>query len=257
MSILISQHGYALYITLDRMHKHNTIDEELISNLQQILDDAHKNPTLRAIVLNSNGPHFSAGADFAWMQRMATTNYAENLADAKRFAKLIYTLYHSPIPTIVMVQGNAIGGGAGLVAACDIAIAADNAQFCFSEVKWGLLPAMISPYVIKAIGARAAQHLFLSAERIDAQRALELQLVHYCVNNATLREFTDDYVAKLMQSAPQAIRATKALLHKIQDHEIDANIQEITAVAIAQQRLSKEGQCGISAFLNKSIPAWD
>ena len=169
MSDVLSElQEHVLLITLNRIKKHNAFDDTLLNDLQLILDHAQDNQQVRVIILKSNGRHFSAGADLAWMQRMATFSEEENLADAKRLAHLMYSLYNSKKPTIAMVQGAAMGGGAGLVAACDVAIASHTAHFCFSEVKLGLIPAVISPYVIKAIGARAATSLFMSAELFDA-----------------------------------------------------------------------------------------
>ena len=168
MSDILSEvQGHVLLITLNRMSKHNAFDDTLLADLQRTLDSARDNPSVHVIILKANGRHFSAGADIAWMQRMADFSEAENLADAKGLARLMDSLYHHPKPTIAMVQGAAIGGGAGLVAACDIAIAADTAYFCFSEVKLGLIPAVISPYVIKAIGERTAVGLFMSAETFN------------------------------------------------------------------------------------------
>lgn len=257
MAILLNdtQH-HVHFITLNRIDKHNAFDDKLLAELQIILDQAIANPSIRVIVLKANGQHFSAGADLAWMQRMATFSEAENLADAKVLAHVMYTLHHSPKPTIAMVQGAAFGGGAGLVAACDIAIAAHSARFCFSEVKLGLIPAVISPYVIKAIGERTAAGLFMRAETFDAQRAVELQLVQHCIPDAELLAYTLNYAQQIAQMAPNAVSASKALVRHIAGQPINEALQHLTAALIAKQRVSAEGQQGIQAFLNKETPIW-
>lgn len=246
-----------LYITFNRVEKHNAFDDTLLHALQEVLDDAETNERVRVIVLKANGPHFSAGADVAWMQRMITLSEADNRADATILARVVYTLYKSSKPTLAMVQGAALGGGAGLVAACDIAIAADSAHFCFSEVKLGLIPAVISPYVIRAIGERAATWLFMSAEPFDAQRALSLQLVHHCVPENTLLLTTQNYAKKLSKLAPGALCASKALVRDVAGRAIDDTLQALTATKIAHQRVSAEGQRGLRAFLNKEPLDWN
>lgn len=241
-----------LLVTLNRVTKHNAFDDILLSDLQLILDNAQHNPDVSIIVLKANGRHFSAGADLAWMQRMAQFSEEENIADATILAKLMYTLHHHPKPTIAMVQGAAIGGGAGLVAACDIAIAASTASFCFSEVKLGLIPAVISPYVIKAIGERATLGLFMSAETFDARRAFELQLVQHCVSEEELSSYTLHYAKQIAQWPAGAVKAAKLLVRQIANQPINDKLQELTASLIAKQRVSLEGQNGLKTFLEKS-----
>ena len=252
MSDVLSEiQGHVLLITLNRINKRNAFDDILLADLQLILDQAHDNPQIRVIVLKANGQHFSAGADLAWMQRMAHFSEEENVADAKILARVMYSLYHSQKPTIAMVQGAAMGGGAGLVAACDIAIAAITARFCFSEVKLGLIPAVISPYVIKAIGERTAAGLFMSAETFDAKRAFELQLIQHYVAEEELLSYTLNYAAQIAQWPPNAVSAAKSLVRQVAAHPINDELQHITATLIAKQRVSAEGQRGLQAFLNK------
>ena len=248
---------HVLILTLNRTQKHNAFDDALLSQLQTQLDAAAENPAIRAIMLRANGRHFSAGADLAWMQRMAGFSEAENVADAKALAKLLATLHHSKKPTIAVVQGAAFGGGAGLVAACDIAIAADTAQFCFSEVKLGLVPAVISPYVIRAIGARAASWLFMSADKIDAPTALNLNLIHRSVPEEELPCYAHQYARQLSLLAPGAVQAAKQLVHDVAEKPIDTKLQDLTAKIIAKKRGSPEGQKGMLAFLNKETPTWE
>lgn len=249
--ILTELQNHILLITLNRVAKHNAFDDVLLTTLQSILDKASINPEVQVIILKANGCHFSAGADLIWMQRMAEFTEAENLADAMILSRVMYTLYHSKKPTIAMVHGGAYGGGAGLAAACDIVIAAHSARFCFSEVKLGLIPAVISPYVIKAIGERAAACLFMSAETIDAKRASALQLVHYCVPDEELLTYTLTYAKKITQWPTEAVRDAKALVRLVANQPIDDKLQQTTAALIAKKRVSSEGQQGIQAFLNK------
>ena len=251
LNLLTEIKNQVFFMTLNRMEKHNAFDDELILTLQQALNDAIQNSDVRVIVLRANGKNFSAGADLAWMQRMASFTEAENLADAQQLANLLFTLYTCPKPTLAMVQGAAFGGGAGLVAACDIAIAADSARFCFSEVKLGLIPAVISPYVIRAIGERAATWLFMSAETIDAERAANLNLIQYHVKDEALLSYTMDYVTKLINLPAEALQDCKALVRTVTNNPIDTALQTKTAGLIAKKRCSAEGQAGLQAFLNK------
>lgn len=249
--LIIELKGHIFCMTLNRVEKHNAFDDKLILSMQKALDEAIQNPDVRVILLKSNGKHFSAGADLAWMQRMASFTEAENLADAKQLARLLYTFSESPKPTIAMIQGAAFGGGAGLAAACDIAIAAENARFCFSEVKLGLIPAVISPYVIRAIGERSARWLFMSAETIDASRALQLNLIQQCISEENLLKHTLAYAQQLTELPQKALQDCKSLVSLIAPCAIDDVLQHKTASLIAKKRASVEGQAGLQAFLNK------
>lgn len=255
-NLLVELQNHIQLITFNRTEKHNAFDDVLLTELQTALDNAQQNPMVRVIVLKSNGSHFSAGADVNWMKRMAQFTEAENQADAHILARVMYTLYHCIKPTIAMVQGAAFGGGAGLVAACDIAIAAETAKFCFSEVKLGLIPAVISPYVLKAIGERAATWLFMSAEIIDAKRALELQLVQHCVTEDTLLSYTLKYATQLTELPPRAVCEAKSLIRQVADLPINETLQTLTASLIAKKRVSTEGQQALQAFLNKEKITW-
>lgn len=244
-------------LTLNRVSKHNAFDNHLLAEMQTQLDAAIANPQIRVIVLKANGKHFSAGADLAWMQDMARFSEAENLTDALVLGNLMYTLNQSPKPTLAMVHGAAFGGGAGLAAACDITIAASSARFCFSEVKLGLIPAVISPYVVNAIGERNAKALFMSAEVFDATKALNLNLVQHCVPDEDLLEFTLNYATQISNNAPEAVRASKKLAAQVANQTIDQELVHFTASLIAQKRVSREGQHGLNAFLNKETPNWN
>lgn len=249
--------GHVFILTLNRIAKHNAFDDALLENIQTELDIAETNTNVRVILLRANGHDFSAGADLHWMQRMAEFSEAENLADAHRLSRLLNTLYQSKKPTIAAVQGAAFGGGAGLVAACDIAIAAHTAHFCFSEVKLGLIPAVISPYVIRAIGARAATWLFTSAERIDATTALRIGLVQQVVDETILPTHAHQYARKIATHAPQAVLEAKQLVATVSNLPIDSSLEMLTATHIAKKRASEEAKKGITAFLNKTTPVWD
>lgn len=255
--LLTEQHTNVLIITLNRVDKQNAFDDALLNSLQLILDEAINNPLVRVIILKSNGKHFSAGADLHWMQRMANFSEEENLNDAMGLAYLMRTLHECPKPVIAVVQGAAFGGGAGLAAACDIVIAATTARFCFSEVKLGLIPAVISPYVVKAIGERAAKWLFMSAEIIDAPTAKQLNLVHYCLEEDKLWSFAFDYAHQIASLAPEAVIACKSLVNTVANQPITDDLVAKTASLIAKKRVSPEGQQGLQAFLNKTIPSWN
>ncbi|MCE0723324.1 MULTISPECIES: enoyl-CoA hydratase-related protein [Legionella] len=251
----IQDHLYLL--TLNRVSKHNAFDNQLLSEMQHQLDAAIANSNVRVIVLKANGKHFSAGADLAWMQNMARYNEEENLKDAMVLGNLMYTLNKSPKPTLAMVHGSAFGGGAGLAAACDITIASQSARFCFSEVKLGLIPAVISPYVVQAVGERSAKALFMSAEVFDAAKALSLHLVQHCVPEENLLEFTLNYAKQISNNAPDAVRASKQLASYVANKKINDELVYYTASLIAQKRVSAEGQQGLNAFLKKETPNWN
>ncbi len=247
--MLIEHQGPLLLLTFNRVDKHNAFDEKVIAELQRALDEAQSDQTVRVIILKSEGKHFSAGADLDWMRRMAQFTESENRADAEAFAHVMFTLYQSQVPTIAMVQGGAYGGGVGLIAACDLAIASQSARFCFSEVKLGLIPAVISPYVIQAIGPRAASWLFISAEEFDAKRAYELQLIQHCVADDNLLAFTLNYAKNLAQLPRQAVCEAKSLVRQVQGKPIDKKLLSLTAELIAKKRVSTEGQAALQAFL--------
>lgn len=256
--LLLTEFQHQIFIlTLNRIDKHNAFDDNLLAALQHKLDEAISNPDVRIIILKANGKHFSAGADLSWMQRMAQFTEEENLRDAMVLARVMYTLNSSPKPTLAVVQGAAFGGGAGLAAACDITIAATTARFCFSEVKLGLIPAVISPYVIKAIGERAAKRLFMTAETFDAEQAKQLGLVHYTIAENELEEFSLNLAEQMTKLAPLAVRDCKNLVDTVANQTINEELLHYTATLIAKKRVSAEGQQGLHAFLNKETPHWN
>lgn len=242
-------------LTLNRPDRHNAFDDAVIASLTQALAHLGTRRDVRLVVLASTGRSFSAGADLAWMQRMAGYTEAENRRDAAGLANLLFTLDRLPKPTLAVVQGNAFGGGVGLVACCDIAIAADRSKFALTEVRLGLTPATISPYVVRAIGPRHARRLFLTAEPIGALRAQEIGLAHEVVPEADLDAARDRIIENLLLGAPQAQSEAKSLVWLAESPINESLIQE-TSHRIAARRASQEGREGLAAFLQKRPPNW-
>ncbi|WP_081960787.1 enoyl-CoA hydratase-related protein [Nitrincola sp. A-D6] len=244
-------------LVLNRPEKHNAFDDGMIAALIEKLDEAEQNSSLHILLLRSEGKHFSAGADLGWMKRMANNSHAENLTDASELARLMDKLNHFSKPVIGLIQGAAYGGAVGLTACCDMVIASRDARFCLSEVKIGLMPAVISPYVIRAIGERQARRYFISAEVFDAETAQQLGLVHQLVDSATdLAEAANSFIAQLNQNSPQAMQAAKSLIFAVSHRPISKQVIDETTQRIADIRVSDEGQEGLSAFLNKRRPNW-
>ncbi|MCX7115881.1 MAG: enoyl-CoA hydratase-related protein [Gammaproteobacteria bacterium] len=250
MSPLLTHHTAGVTsLILNRPDKRNAFDETLIEALTTALRQAIQDDATQVIVLKAQGKHFSSGADLSWMQRMSQASFEDNLQDAKQLATLLHELYHCPKPTIAQVQGATYGGGLGLIAACDIGIAEHNATFCFSEVKLGLIPATISPFIIEAIGVKAAKWLFMSAESFNAERARSLQLIQHCVAIDELDAFTARYALNLTQLPQQAVKACKSLVQQVSQHPINSTLLELTARLIAEQRQTAEAKSLIRAFL--------
>ena len=213
-------------------------------------------PSVRCIVLAANGPAFCAGADLNWMRRMADYTRAENLADAGALAEMLRVLYACPKPTVARVQGDVYAGGMGLAAICDVLVAVEGATFCLSEARLGLLPATISPYVIRAMGAQAARRYMVTAERFSAAQAQALGLVHELATAEALDAKVDDIVATLVNNGPAAARACKALVRDVAGQPLTAELRADTARRIADIRASDEGREGLASFLNKRAPNW-
>lgn len=243
-------------ITLNKPDAHNAFDDTMIVELTKALKDFEKNPQVKVIILAANGKSFCAGADLNWMRRMANYSLDENLADANALAELMRTLNFLKKPTIALVQGAAYGGGVGLVACCDIAIATADANFCLSEVKIGLIPAVISPYVIAAMGERAARRYFLTAEKFSAEFALGFGLIHSIVDQNQLKTAGIELAKLLLANSPQAITTAKKLIQTISGRPINNDLITETAAMIAEIRVSEEGQEGLQAFIEKRKPKW-
>lgn len=243
-------------VTLNRPEKHNAFDDAVIAQLREAFDALADRDDVRVVVLASEGKNFSAGADLGWMQRMAEYDYEHNLSDAQLLAGMLKALHDLPQPTIARVQGAAFGGAVGLVSCCDMAVADAGASFCLSEVKIGLIPATISPYVIRAMGERAARRYFTTAERFSAVQAQRIGLVSEVADADGLDEVLAGLVTALLQNGPVAVRESKRLVVDVAGREISAELIDDTCERIAHIRVSQEGQEGLGAFLNKRKAGW-
>jgi methylglutaconyl-CoA hydratase len=244
-------------VWLNRPERHNAFHEGLLAELPRCLAGLSQDPTVRAIVLAGRGRNFCAGADLEWMQQQARADYDANLEDARRLAWMLRTLAQLPKPTIARVHGVALGGGLGLVAACDIAIAARETSFGTTEVRLGLTPSTIAPYVIAAIGERAARRYFLSGERFDANEALRIGLIHEAVDADALDARLEQLLAALRSAGPAAQAHCKRLLASLRGHDaFDPQVAEQTARSIAEVRAGQEAREGIAAFFAKRKPSW-
>jgi methylglutaconyl-CoA hydratase len=244
-------------VVLNYPEKRNAFDDLIIRRLIDALEQVARDDDTRVVIVRSEGKHFSAGADLAWMRRMAGNTREENLADARQLAKLMSTLNHLPKPVIGLVQGAAFGGAVGLAACCDIVIATEDAKFCLSEVKLGLIPATISPYVVRAIGERQARRYFLTAEVFSAEKAQELGLVHIvCDDKDSAWTVCNELIDQLTSNGPQAISAAKKLIFDVSQQPLTPELIDMTSQRIADIRVSDEGQEGLGAFLDKRPAAW-
>jgi methylglutaconyl-CoA hydratase len=251
-SLLVEEAGGVLSVTLNRPDVHNAFNEELIAEAVELFGGIGARDA-RAVVLRGSGANFCAGADLNWMSRMVQYTRDENIRDSAQLAKMYALINECPLPVIGRIQGAAIGGGVGLVAVCDIVVAARDAKFGLSEVKLGILPAVISPYVIGKIGETHARALFLTGERFDAERALRIGLVHRVADDVD--DAVDEIVKQLTTSGPQAVRECKKLIAHVAASDL-AEAIPYTIEAIAERRVSEEGQAGMSAFLKKEKPPW-
>jgi methylglutaconyl-CoA hydratase len=248
--------GGVVWLTLDRPEVHNAFDDRLIAELTEELERLGADDGVRVVVLTGAGRSFSAGADLNWMRRTASYGEAENLADARALAKLMQTLHELPKPTIARVPGAALGGGTGLVACCDIVVASAQATFGTTEVRLGLIPAVIGPYVLAAIGPRQARRLMLTGERISAAEAVRLGLVHEVLPSEQLDAAIERIAGELLKSGPAALAAAKRLIRDLGGRPIDLPLIDDTAKRIASLRATSEAREGVGAFLEKRPPAW-
>lgn len=255
-SILVQQTDAVATVTLNRPDTRNAFNEEMISELQSAFAQLGGKVDVRVIVLAAAGSAFCAGADLHWMQKMAQYSLEENRADAAQLAAMLHTIYTCPKPVIAKIQGDCYAGGMGLAAVCDIAVGVDIAQFCLSEVKLGLIPATISPYVIKAIGDNAARRYFLTAERFSALEAHRIGLLHELVSADQLDAKVAELTKALQANSPQAVSAAKALVRQVGGAPMNAELFAATVEHIAQIRASDEGREGVRAFLEKRKPSW-
>jgi methylglutaconyl-CoA hydratase len=255
-SLSIHRRGAVTHLVLDRPGLHNAFDAGLIAALTSALDSAGNDPTVRVVVLEGTGASFSAGADLNWMRGMAAAGEAANREDALALAQLMRTLDELPKPTIARVHGAAFGGGVGLVACCDIAIGVPEAKFGLTESRLGLLPAVISPYVIAAIGPRHARRYFATAEIFDAAQALRIGLLHEVVEADALDATVDRQIALLLKAGPLAAASAKRLVRDVALQPDRDLLDDTNARLIAALRVSPEGQEGLAAFLDKRKASW-
>lgn len=243
-------------ITLDRPAVHNAFNDELISRITQAIEELGSSPGVRVIVLRANGPSFSAGGDLNWMKRAATYTSEENLRDARAGANMFLAVTRCPKPVIARVHARALGGGSGLVACCDMAVAVEPAEFGFPEVKIGLLPAIIGPFVIARIGVANAREYFLTGARFPASRAREIGLVQRVARDEqTMDSVIDEWIKELLTASPSAIAAAKKLISEVSNRPLDS-VLDVAAESIAIARTSPEGRAGVEAFLSRKSPPW-
>jgi len=243
-------------LRLNRPAVRNALNEVLITDLGTAIRAVSEQPHVRIIVLTAQGDTFCAGADLDWMARIGELDQAQNLADARALADMLHQFDQCPKPIIARVQGDAYGGGIGLISVCDIALADEKAQFALSEVKLGLVPATIAPYVLRTIGARQMRRYALSGEKFSAIEAQRLGLIHEVCSTENFEPRFEALINTLLQASPHAIASTKQLIGQLDNHALNANLRELTAVAIAQARNSEDGREGVAAFLEKRKPRW-
>ncbi len=243
-------------ITLTRPEVRNAFNAEVIAQIKSAFEAVGTRDDVRCVVLAAEGSAFCAGADLNWMRRMADYTRDDNLADASELAAMLRAIYECPQPTIARVQGDVYAGGMGLVAACDMAVSVDSAHYCLSEVKLGLIPATISPYVIRAMGARAAHRYFLTAERFSAQEAHRIGLVHEVTSAEVLDVKMNELTQALVSASPNATRVCKKLVQDVAEREINDALVRMTVEGIADIRVSSEGKEGVQSFLQKRKPNW-
>lgn len=255
-TVALNIEGGIARLTLSRPEVHNAFNAETISELREALASLAADDNVRILVLRGKGKHFCAGGDLNWMKSQKEASLEENLADSGRLADLLDELNSFPKPTIAEVQGAAFGGALGLISCCDMVVASDDARFCLSEVKLGLSPATISPYVIAAMGARQARRYFLTAELINAEKAYEIGLIHQIVSRETLSDVTAGWIKHLLNNGPQAIAATKQLIRAVSNKPVDDELKNVTSELIARLRVGDEGQEGLTAFFEKRKAAY-
>jgi len=255
-TLQITRAGAVARVFLDRPEVRNAFNDEVVAELAAAFTGFAADPGLRAVVLGGHGKAFCAGADLQWMRAMAGYDWERNRADAQALADMLFAIWSCPVPVVARVHGDCYAGGVGLAAACDIVVAAEGVQFCLSEARLGLLPATIAPYVVRALGERAARRYFATAERFDAARAQALGLVHELVAAPALDAAVAGVVDALLANGPVAVRACKQLVRDVAGRPIDAELRADTARRIADARAGAEGQAGVQAFLDKREPPW-
>lgn len=254
--LALDHEAHTAHVWLNRPDARNAFNEEVIAELTQVFSQLSQDSTLRAVVLGGYGKAFCAGADLAWMQKMAHYTWEQNRADAQALADMLWAIYRCPVPVIGRIHGDCYAGGVGLAAVCDVLVAADPVTFCLSEAKLGLLPATIGPYVARALGEQAARRYMVTAERFSAAQALAMGFVHEVVAADQLDSKVADVVAAVVANGPMASRACKRLVQDLSGQPISAELRADTAKRIADIRASSEGQEGVQSFLGKRPPSW-
>jgi methylglutaconyl-CoA hydratase len=244
-----------LRVTLSRPEAHNALNSELIKELTQIFKSDTKDQSILAVVLKGNGPSFCAGGDLKWMKESLKFNLAQNIKDAQKLSDMYEFIYQCPTPVLAHIHGNVMGGGVGLTAVCDIVAAEIETKFCFSEVKLGLVPSIISPYVLRKIPESSARLLMMTAEIFKSPHAKDMGLIHFVGHNAECELFLEEKLKMITKNGPEAVRATKNLIDKVSQLNGKA-ARTLTVKTIAQRRVSKEGQEGMNAFFEKRDPNW-
>lgn len=244
-------------LTFNRPDKRNAMNGEMLTEISAALDEMKEDKNVSVVIINGNGKHFCAGADISWMKTVGTFSSDENQRDAEVLASLLHQIYEFPKPTIALAHGAVLGGGMGIVSVCDIALAAKNSSYGFPEVKIGIAPSTISPYVIAAIGARAAHYYFLTGVRFDAQEAHRIGLIHQLTEDTALYQTGHALAQTLLQNGPKALIAIKQLIHRVANEKITPELGKMTAQHLASLRMSPEAQEGLKAFLEKRSPIWN
>jgi len=247
---------YSIEVWLNRPDVRNAFNETVIAELTQVFQDIARNDQLRVVVLAAHGKAFCAGADLNWMQAMSAYSWDQNRADAQQLADMLWTLDQCPVPIVGRVQGDCYAGGMGLASVCDVLVAVDTMQFCLSEARLGLMPATISPYVLRAMGVQASRRYFVSAERFTAQQAFSMGMVHEVCTAEKLDAVVAQHVSQLMANGPQAVRLCKQLVRDVAHQPNTNTLRDETAKRIADIRASAEGKEGLQSFLNKRPPNW-
>jgi methylglutaconyl-CoA hydratase len=248
--------GRVAKVFLNRPEVRNAFNDGVITELAETFSRLGQDPGVRVIVLGGHGKAFCAGADLNWMKSMASNGWEDNRADATRLAEMLWAIYSCPLPVVGRLHGDCYAGGMGLAACCDVLVAAQGVQFCLSEARLGLLPATISPYVMRAMGEQAARRYFVTAERFSTQQAQAMGFVHELVAPEALDTKVDEIVALLVANGPAAVKACKRLVQDFAGRDITPDLRAETARRIADIRASDEGREGVQAFLNKREPAW-
>ena len=256
MPLQVERRGPVARITLNRPEVRNAFNAGLIAALTQAFHAVAAEPQTRVIVLGGHGKAFCAGADLGWMREMAGYDWDQNRADAQALADMLWAVYACPVPVVARIHGDCYAGGVGLAAVCDVLVAAEGVTFCLSEARLGLLPATISPYVIRAMGEQAARRYFITAERFSAAQAQAMGFVHEVCGAEAIDAKVDEIVATLVANGPMAVRACKQLVQDVAGRPINDELRAETARRIADIRATDEGREGVQSFLNKRPPAW-